>query len=65
MDDNKIEDYLYKTGFAVNAAQKKIAAKKPARKRANRRRGAMKDNDHMKDVLVNYDEMTAESNKVK
>jgi len=65
MDDNKIEDYLYKTGFAVNAAQKKIVAKKPARKRANRRRGTMKDNDHMKDVLVNYDEMTAESNKVK
>ena len=25
----------------------------------------MKDNDHMADVLVNYDEMTAEHNKVK
>jgi len=67
MDDAKIEEYLYKTGFAVNAGQgpRKVVAKKPARKRANRRRGAMKDNDHMADVLVNYDEMTAEHNKVK
>jgi len=65
MDDNKIEDYLYKTGFAVNQGVRKVVAKKPARKRANRRKGAMKDNDHMKDVLVNYDDLTAEHNKVK
>jgi len=68
MDDEKIAEYLFKTGFAVNANQgvRKVVAKKlTGRKRNNRRRGAMKDNDHMGDILVNYDEMTAENNKVK
>ena len=67
VDDGYVEEYLAKTGlgFMQDRSEKMIAAK-PGRKRAMRkRRHAPKDNEHMKGVLNDYDEMTAEHNKVK
>jgi len=67
MDDLKIEDYLAKTGFAFmqDQRERKVIARKPVKRKINRKKRAPKDNEHLKDVLVDYDEMTAEHNKVK
>ena len=67
MDDSKIEDYLSKTGFAFmqDQTQRKVIQRKPVKRKINRKKRAPRDNEHLKEILEDYDEMTAENNRVK
>jgi len=67
MDDGKIEEYLAKTGFVFmeNQTKRTVIQRKPVKRKINRKKRAPKDNDHISDMLVDYDQMTAEHNKVK
>ena len=63
LDDAKIDEYLDKQGIKSmtdqGAAGRKVMQKK-LRKKPARRRARPKDNEHMADVLEDYNEMTAE-----
>jgi len=63
LDDMKIEEYLEKTGFAFmqDEGERKILPRPVKRKGGGgkRKHRAPRDNEHMKDILENYDEMTA------
>lgn len=70
LDDRKVEEYLEKTGFATMQDQsdrnRAMMMRKPqAKRKVNRKKRGPKDNEHMVGVLEDYDEITAESNKVK
>jgi transcription initiation factor TFIIE subunit beta len=64
LDDSKIEEYLDKQGIKSMADNGPKRAPIPKRKRAQgkRKNRAPKDNEHLKDVLEDYDSMTADSN---
>jgi len=63
LDDAKIDEYLDKQGIKSmtdqGAAGRKVMQKK-LRKKPARRRAKPKDNEHMADVLEDYNEMTAD-----
>jgi len=64
LDDMKIEEYLEKTGFAFmqDEGERKILPRPAKRKGGGKRKTrAPRDNEHMKDILENYDEMTADN----
>ncbi len=64
LDDNKIEEYLDKQGIKSMTDQgpKRVAVpQKRKRGGAGRRKfKAPRDNEHLKDVLEDYNELTAE-----
>ena len=68
VDDDKIEDYLSKQGITSMRDQGPKKPAIPIRKRkggaGKKRKVVPKDNDHLKDVLEDYNEMTAESRSV-
>lgn len=63
LDDMKIEEYLEKTGFAFmqDEAEKKKFIPKPKRKGGGgkRKNRGPRDNEHMKDILENYEDMSS------
>jgi len=67
LDDMKIEEYLEKTGFAFmqDEAEKKKFIPKPKRKGGGgkRKNRGPRDNEHMKDILETYDDMSADKAK--
>ena len=62
MDENKIDEYLSKQGInSMRASGPKVfVPRQKNRKQVKRKAKAPKDNEHMKDVLEDYNEMTAE-----
>jgi len=62
VDDAKIEEYLDKQGIRSMQDQGLKKLNMPKRKKGGgkRKNRAPKDNEHMKDILKDYDEMTAD-----
>lgn len=56
MDDKKVEEYLQKHGIdAVSTLMpKQVVAKAPKRKAAKRRANQKVQNEHLNDILVDY-----------
>lgn len=63
LDDVKIDEYLEKQGIRTmqDFGLRKAVARKVIRKKPGRRKfRAPRDNEHLKDVLEDYNEMTAD-----
>ena len=62
VDDAKIEEYLDKQGIRSMQDQgmKKLSMPKRKKGQQKRKNRAPKDNEHMKDVLEDYSELTAD-----
>ena len=62
VDDAKIEEYLDKQGIRSMQDQGLKKLNMPKRKKGGgkRKNRAPKDNEHMKDILQDYSEMTAD-----
>ena len=62
LDDAQIEEHLSKQGISAmqDNGLKKVAPKINRRKPARFKKRALKDNEHVSDVMVDYNEMTAD-----
>ena len=67
MDDAKIEEYLDKQGIRSmqDDGLKKMNHPKRKKGQQKRKNRAPKDNEHMKDILQDYSEMSADINIVR